>query len=132
MREPFLFFDFDGDSGLEVDGEAILKDRNLRDQALDQRLVKLCDGGGLLMNEILQVLDQTHLFILDHTFDLGLFSHIPEPEDFIRDGVVIVLLIRHLYELLLQLPEAFIDYFRRQGISLFDHCGNVDRVHILG
>ena len=103
----------------------ILKDRNLRDQALDQRLVKLCNGGGLLMDEILQVLDQTHLFILDHAVDLGLFSHIPEPEDFIRDGVVIVLLIRHLYELLLQLPEAFIDDFRRQGISLFDHRGDV-------
>jgi hypothetical protein len=25
----------------------------------------------------------------------------------------------------LQLPEAFIDDFRRQGISLFDPCGNV-------
>ena len=46
-------------------------------------------------------------------------------EDFICDGVVIVLLIRHLYELLLQLPEAFIDDFRRQGISLLDHCGDI-------
>ena len=83
-----LCFDFDGDSGLEVDGEVILKDRNLRDQALDQRLVKLRDGGGLLMDEILQVLDQAHLLILEHAVDLGLFSHIPEPEDFICDGVV--------------------------------------------
>ena len=63
-EEPFLCFDFDGDSGLEVDGEVILKDRNLRDQALDQRLVKLCDGGGLLPDEILQVLAQAHLLIL--------------------------------------------------------------------
>ena len=70
-----LFFNIDCDSGLEVDGEVILKDRNLRDQALDQRLVKLRDGGGLLMDEILQVLDQAHLLILDHAVDLGLFSH---------------------------------------------------------
>ena len=39
----------------------ILKDRNLRDQAIDQRFVKLRDGGGLLMDEILQVLDQTRV-----------------------------------------------------------------------
>ena len=44
-----LCFDVDCYSGFEVDGEVILKDRNLRDQALDQRLVKLCNGGGLLM-----------------------------------------------------------------------------------
>ncbi len=49
-----LCVDFNGDSGFEVDGEVILKDRNLRDQAHDQRLVKLRDGGGLLMDEILQ------------------------------------------------------------------------------
>ncbi len=83
-----LCLNIDCNSGLEVDCEVILKDRNLRDQAFDQRLVKLCDGGGLLMDEILQVLDQAHLLILDHAVDLGLFSHIPEPEDFIRDGIV--------------------------------------------
>ena len=70
-----LCFDFDGDSGLEVDGEVILEDRNLRDQALDQRLVKLCDGGRLAFDEILQVLDQAHLLILDHAVHLGLLSH---------------------------------------------------------
>ena len=42
-----LCVDFNGDSGFEVDGEVILKDRNLRDQAFDQRLVKRRDGGGL-------------------------------------------------------------------------------------
>ena len=53
-EEPFLCFDFDGDSGLEVDGEVVFENRNLRDQALDQRLVKLRDGGGLLPDEILK------------------------------------------------------------------------------
>jgi hypothetical protein len=40
------------------------------------------------MNEVLQVLDQAHLLILNHAVDFGLLSHVPEPEDFIRDGVV--------------------------------------------
>ena len=51
-------------------------------------------------------MDQAHLLILDHAVDLSLFSHIPEPENFIRDGVVVSLLIGLLHELLLQLPEA--------------------------
>ena len=103
----------------------VFENRDLGNKPFDQRFIKFCDGGRLLPDEILQVLDQAHLLILDYAVHLCLFSHIPEPEDFIRDGVVIALLIRHLHELLLQLPEAFIDDFRRQGISLFDHCGNV-------
>lgn len=45
---PFLCFDVDCDSRLEVDGEMIFENGDLRDQALDKRLVKDCDGGGLL------------------------------------------------------------------------------------
>ena len=98
-RSLVFCFDFDGDSGLEADGEVILEDRNLCDQA--------------------------HLLILDYAVDLGLLSHVPKPENFIRDGVVVSLLVGLLHELLLQIPEAFVDDLRRQGISLFDHCGNV-------
>ena len=69
----------------------ILENRDLRDQSLDQHLVKLRNGGGLALDEILQVLDQAHLLILDNAVDLGLLSHVPEPEDLIGDSVVIVL-----------------------------------------
>jgi hypothetical protein len=72
-----LCFDVDCDSGLEVDGEMIFENRDLRDQALDQRLVKPRDGGGLLPDEILKVSDQTHLFIPDNAVDLSLLSHVP-------------------------------------------------------
>ena len=64
----------------------ILEDRNLHDQAFDQRFIKFCDGGRLLPDEILQVLDQAHLLILDYAVDFGLLSHIPEPENLISDG----------------------------------------------
>jgi hypothetical protein len=76
-EEPFLCLDVDCDSGLEVDGEMIFENSDLRDQALDQRLVKLRDGGGLLPDEILKVSDQTHLFIPDNAVDLSLLSHVP-------------------------------------------------------
>jgi hypothetical protein len=41
--------------------------------------IKFCDGGGLGLDEILQVLDQAHLLILYNCIHLGLLSHIPEP-----------------------------------------------------
>ena len=53
-EEPFLCFDVDCYSGLEVNGEVVFENCDLRDQALDQRLVKLRDGGGLLPDEILK------------------------------------------------------------------------------
>ena len=121
----FLCFGFDGDSGLEVDGEVVFENRNLRDQALDQRLVKVRDGGRLLPDEILKVSDQPHLLVSDNAVDFGLLSHVPKSEDLVRDGVVVVFLVGFLDELLLQLPEAFIDDLRRQGIPLFDHRGDV-------
>ena len=97
----------------------VFENRDLRDQALDQRLVKLRDGGGLLPDEILKVSDQTHLLIPDNAVDLGLLSHVPEPENLVRDGVIVVLLVGFLQEFLLQFPEAFVDDLWRQGISLF-------------
>ena len=67
-----LCLNIDCNSGLEFHGEVILENRDLRDQALDQRLVKFRDGGGLLPDEILKVSDQTHLFIPDNAVDLSL------------------------------------------------------------
>ena len=122
-----LCFDVNCDSGFEVDGEAILEYCDLGNKPFDQRFIKFCDGGGLLPDEILQVLDQAHLLILDHSIHLSLLSHIPESEDFIRDGVVIVFLVRLLYKLLLQLSETFIDDFRRQSIRRSRNTRKVQR-----
>ena len=82
-------------------------------------------GDGLALDEILQVLDQAHLLILDNAVDLGLFSHVPESEDLVRDGIIIVLLVGLLHKLFLKITEAFVDDLRRQGIALFDHCCDV-------
>ena len=103
----------------------VFENRDLRDQAFDQRLVKLRDGGGLLPDEILKVSDQTHLLVPDNAVDLGLLSHVPETENLVRDGIIVVLLVGLLQELLLQLAQAFVDDLWRQGISLFDHRGDV-------
>ena len=70
-------------------------------------------------------MDQTHLLIPDNAVDLGLLSHVPEPENLFRDGVIVVLLVGFLQEFLLQFPEAFVDDLWRQGVSLFDYRGDV-------
>ena len=103
----------------------VFENRNLRDQALDKRLIKVRDGGGLLPDEILEVSDQPHLLVSDNAANFSLLSHVPESEDLVRDGIVVVLLVGFLQELFLQFPEAFIDDLWRQGITLFDHCCDV-------
>lgn len=71
----------------------ILENGNLLNQAADQRLVKLGDCAGLLFDEILQFPDLLHLLVLDDAVHLGLPALIPEPENLICDGIVVVLLI---------------------------------------
>ncbi len=73
-----LRFDFNCNTGLEVHGEAVLEYSDFFNQSFYQYLVKLRDRGGLALDEVLQVLDQTHLFVLDYAVDFGLFSHIPK------------------------------------------------------
>lgn len=52
---PVLYFNIDCKSGSEVDGEVVFENRDLCDQAFDQRLVKLRDRGRLALDEVLQV-----------------------------------------------------------------------------
>lgn len=87
----------------------VFENRNLRDHALDQRLIKVRDGGVLLPNEILKVSDQPHLLVSDNAVNFSLISHVPELENLVRDGIVVVLLVGFLQELLLQFPEVFVD-----------------------
>ena len=86
----------------------IYEDRDLRDQTLDQCLVKLRDRGELALDEILQVLDQAHLLVLDDAVHLGLPALIPESKNLICDGIVIIFLVDLLQELPLQLVQAFV------------------------
>ena len=67
----------------------LLEYRDYLNQAADQRFVKLCDGGRLVLNEILQVPDLLHLFIFDDAVHFVLSALIPEPKDLIRDGVIL-------------------------------------------
>lgn len=86
----------------------IVENGDLGNQAADQRLVEFRDGGGLAFDEILQILDLLHLFILDDAVHLGLMTLITELENLICDGVVVVLLVDLLQKLLLQLVQSFV------------------------
>lgn len=78
-----------------------LKDSDLLNQAADQRLIKLRDGGRLAFDEILQFPDLLHLLVLDDAVHLGLPALVPEPENLISDGVVVVLLVDFFQEVFL-------------------------------
>ena len=67
----------------------VLKDCDFLNQAADQRFVKLCDGGRLVLNEILQVPDLLHLFIFDDAVHCGLPELLPEVKRLIRNDIVV-------------------------------------------
>lgn len=96
-----LLLNINCDPGLEVHGEMSLKDSDLLNQAADQRLIKLRDGGRLAFDEILQFPDLLHLLVLDDAVHLGLPALVPEPENLISDGVVVVLLVDFFQEVFL-------------------------------
>ena len=66
-----LCFDIDCDSGFEVYSEVILEDHDLR--------------------------NQPHLLILDNAVDFSLFSHFPEPEDLVCDGIADEEAVKRVY-----------------------------------
>ena len=74
---------------------------DLGNQAADQRLIKLRDGGRLAFDEILQFPDLLHLLVLNDAVHLGLPALVPEPENLISDGVVVVLLVDFFQEVFL-------------------------------
>lgn len=120
-----LSLNINRDPGLEIHGEVILENGDFGNQAADQRPVKLGDGAGLLFYEILQFPDLLHLLVLDDAVYLGLSALIPEAENLIRYGVVVVFLVDLLQEVFLQLAQALVYDLRREGIALKNHCGDV-------
>lgn len=124
-RGAFLCFDFDCDSGLEFHGEVLGEDGDLLDELFDQSLIKLRDVGFLLGDEVLQLLDPVHGLFPVMAVDFGLFFLLPEPENLISDGVVILLVVCFLDELFLELLQPCLNAVRREGISADHGFGDV-------
>ena len=61
---------------------------------------------------------------------LGLLFLIPQAEDFVCDGIVVLFVICFLDELLLQFLEAFVDAFRGEGAGVYDSLCHV-LLHLL-
>ena len=57
------------------------KDGDLLDELFDQSLIKLCDVGFLLGDEVLQLFDLVHGFFPVMADELGLFFLVAKPED---------------------------------------------------
>lgn len=108
-----LSLNINRNTGLEDHGEMILEDGNLLNQAADQRLIKLRDGGRLFLDKILQFTDLLHLLVLDDAVHLGLPALIPEPENLVSDGVVILFVVCFLDELFLQFFQPGLNAVRR-------------------
>jgi hypothetical protein len=91
----------------------------------DQSLIKLCDVGFLLGDEVLQLLDPVHGFFPVVAVKLGLFFLVTEPENLISDGIVVLFIVCLLDELLLQFQEPALNAVRREGVSADYGLGDV-------
>ena len=120
-----LFFDFDCEAGLEFHGEVVGKDRDFLDELFDQSLIELRDVGFLLGDEVLQLLDPVHGLFPLVAVDLGLFFLLPESENLISDGVVILLMVCLLDELFLQFLQPCLNAVRREGVGADHGLGDV-------
>ena len=102
-----LFCNIDADAGFELDREVIGKDGDLLDETFNTILVKVRDGGFLPGDEVLQLLDPVHGFFPAVAVHLGFFFLLPEPENLVGDGVIILLVVGLFDKLLLEFYQPF-------------------------
>ena len=120
-----LFCNINAYAGFEFDREVVGEDGDLLDEPSDQFLVKVCDLGCLLTDEALQLLDPVHGFLAAVAVDGSFFFLFPEPEDFVRDGIVVLLVVSLLDELLLQFFQPCLNAVRRKGVCIDHGLGDV-------
>lgn len=107
-----LSCNIDADAGFEFDREVVGENSDLLDEPSDQILVKVRDLGSLLADEVLQFFDSVHGFFPAVAVHFGFLFLLPEPEDLVGDGVV-VLLVGFLDKLLLQFLQSALNAIRR-------------------
>lgn len=95
----------------------VAKDGNFVDELFDQSLIELCDVGLLPGDEVLKLFNPVHGFFPVMAVNLGLFPLVAEPENFISDGIVVLLAGCLLDELLLQFLKPCLNAVRREGVS---------------
>lgn len=86
------------------------KDGDLLDELFHQSLIELCNVGFLPGDEVLQLLDPFHDLFPMVTVNLGLLFLIAKPENFISDGIVVLLAVGLLDELLLQFIQPALNW----------------------
>ena len=116
-RGAFLCFDFDCKPGFEFHGEVVGKNGYLLDELFYQSLIKLRDVSFLFGDEALQLLDSVHGLFPVVAVDFGLFLLLPEAENLIGNGVVVLLVVCLLDKLFLQFFQPSLDAVRREGVS---------------
>ena len=118
-RGAFLGFDFDCKPGFEFHGEVVGKNGYLLDELFYQSLIKLRDVSFLFGDEALQLLDSVHGLFPVVAVNFGLFPLLPEAENLIGDGVVVLLVVCLLDKLKEAMDVPDIKVIAGAGCSLF-------------
>ena len=113
MEDALLFCDIDAYTRFEFHIEVVLKNGDLLDELLDECFVKFCDLGFLLADKVLQSFDSFHGFFPAVAVHLGFLFLLPEPEDLVGDGVVVLLAVGLFDKVILQFLQSDLNAIRR-------------------
>lgn len=103
----FVYVHFD--TGFKLDDEVVGKYGNLLDGFSNRCIFQFCKLRWLLLDKILQLFEMFKFFLLPMLMSFGFFRLLPQSEDLICNGVVVLMVRCFFNEFLLQLIHAFLN-----------------------
>ena len=125
MRLEALPFNINVQSRLKLHSEVVLSDDDPLKQALYQDLVEGFQVCGLLLDEILKLVDAGNLCIPGNSVNRTFFSLFSEFEDFVGNLIVGFLVVSFFEKLFLELLQSFVNAISGILLSASDHLCNV-------
>lgn len=104
----FVYVHFD--TGFKLDDEVVGKYGNLLDGFSNRCIFQFCKLRWLLLDKILQLFKMFKFFLLPLLMSFGFFRLLPQSEDLICNGVVVLMVRCFFNEFLLQLIHAFFEW----------------------
>ena len=120
-----LSFNINFQSGLKLHSEVVLPDDDSFKPALYQGLVEGFQVCGLLLDEILQLVDAGNLCVSGGSVNRALFALFPELEDLVGNLVVAFFVIGFFEKLFLESLQSFVDTISGILLSASDHLCDV-------
>ena len=120
-----LSFNFNFQSGLKLHGEVVLPDNDPFKPAPYQGLIEGFQMCGLLLDEVLQLVDAGNLCVSGGGINRALFALFPELEDLVGNLIIGLFVIGFFEKLFLERLQSFVNAISGILLSVSDHLCDV-------